>query len=74
MKNIVSPAERPSTLFRIFAQIAVSWPFLSLALLVVAGCATKPSQQNTYTFFPPSPDEPRIQFLTSFSSDIDLGK
>jgi len=49
---------------------------LSVASLVVllAGCATKPSAKVNYTFFPPAPDEPRIQFLTSFSSDIDLGR
>lgn len=27
-----------------------------------------------YTFFPPSPDEPRIQYLTAFASDADLGR
>ena len=46
---------------------------LSLALL--AGCATGPNPApKTYTFFPPAPDEPRIQLLTSFSSDADLGR
>jgi len=42
--------------------------------LVLAGCATKPPAKVTYTFFPPAPDEPRVQFLTSFSSDVDLGR
>ena len=40
----------------------------------LAGCATAPKGPKTYTFFPPSPDEPRVQFLTSFSSDSDLGR
>jgi DNA-binding beta-propeller fold protein YncE len=43
------------------------------ALLVLAGCASRAPKNNTFTFFPPPPDEPRIQFLTSFSSDLDLG-
>jgi DNA-binding beta-propeller fold protein YncE len=47
---------------------------LSSLLMLAAGCATKPAGKTTYTFFPPSPDEPRVQFLTSFSSDIDLGR
>src|SRR5690349_20383080 len=45
------------------------------ALLALAGCASAPkTAPQKYTFFPPSPDEPRIQFLTSFESDFDLGK
>jgi DNA-binding beta-propeller fold protein YncE len=44
-----------------------------LILLVVAGCAThKPAQKN-YLFFPPAPDEPRIQYLMSFGAESDLG-
>jgi DNA-binding beta-propeller fold protein YncE len=38
------------------------------------GCATSPQPQKTYTFFPPAPDDPHIQFLTSFSGDLDLGR
>ena len=41
---------------------------------LLGGCASKPKAPKKYTFFPPSPDEPRIQFLTSFSSDQDLGR
>ncbi|MCX6896681.1 MAG: hypothetical protein NTZ16_14565 [Verrucomicrobia bacterium] len=46
-----------------------------LLLVLLAGCAapTKPVPK-TYTFFPPAPDEPRIQFLTAFSSEADLGR
>src|ERR1051325_3061948 len=44
-------------------------------LILAAGCITAPpAGPKTFTFFPPSPDEPRVQFLTSFSSDLDLGK
>ena len=45
-----------------------------LMLGLLAACTTKPAPKTTYTFFPPSPDEPRIQFLTSFSSDAELGR
>lgn len=40
---------------------------------LLAGCATKPAAKpENYLFFPPAPDEPRIQFLTSFGSEADL--
>lgn len=45
---------------------------LTAALLwLAAGCATKPTK-TAYMFFPPSPDEPRVQFLTAFGSETDL--
>ena len=43
------------------------------ALLFFAGCATKPQVKPGFTFFPPPPDEPRIQYLATISSDADLG-
>ena len=39
-----------------------------LLLLVAAGCATKPVK-ITRLFYPPPPDEPRLQYLTGFSSE-----
>jgi DNA-binding beta-propeller fold protein YncE len=39
------------------------------ALLLLAGCATKPKAPKEAVFFPPAPDQPRIQYLTSFSSE-----
>ncbi len=45
-----------------------------LLLLLLSGCTTAPKAAKPFTFFPPSPDEPRIQFLTSFASDADLGR
>jgi len=45
-----------------------------LLLALLSGCATKRPAPVTYTFFPPAPDEPRVQFLTSFSAGIDLGR
>jgi len=55
-------ALRPATVCAVF-----------LALL--SGCATAPKREPPKpTFFPPPPDEPRIQFLTAFSSDVGLGR
>lgn len=41
--------------------------------MLAASCATKPVKKASPTFFPPAPDEPRIQFLAAFSADTDLG-
>jgi sugar lactone lactonase YvrE len=42
-------------------------------LLLAAGCATAPKDTGPkYIFFPPAPDEPRVQYLTSFASERDL--
>src|SRR5208283_698593 len=32
----------------------------------------KTSKEPKYVFFPPAPDDPRVQFLTSFASENDL--
>jgi DNA-binding beta-propeller fold protein YncE len=46
-----------------------------LLLGLLAGCASsKKTGPVKYTYFPPAPDEPRIQFLTSFESDAQLGR
>ncbi|MGZ8940292.1 MAG: hypothetical protein ACXW32_13885 [Limisphaerales bacterium] len=47
-----------------------------VALLVFfTGCATsRPVQKQEHVFFPPPPDEPRVQFLTSFGSESDLSE
>ncbi len=51
-----------------FRQIEASqWlPVLLLALLA-GGCATKP-KTTSYLLYPPLPDQPRLQYLTGFSS------
>ncbi len=55
-------------------QLFLKTSLVGMALIgLLAGCATKPSAKTDYIFFPPPPDEPRIQFLTSFSSEADLG-
>jgi sugar lactone lactonase YvrE len=43
-----------------------------LALAAAAGCATKAPVKKNYLLFPPAPDEPRIQYLTSFGAESDL--
>jgi sugar lactone lactonase YvrE len=42
-------------------------------LLLAAGCATpKKSTGPKFTYFPPAPDSPRLQYLTAFNTDRDL--
>src|SRR5437899_7994034 len=44
-----------------------------LCIILLAGCVThKPSPKN-FIFFPPAPEEPRIQYLMSYGSEADLG-
>lgn len=45
-----------------------------LVLELLNGCKTAPPAPKKYVFFPPAPDVPRIQFLTQFASDADLGR
>ncbi len=53
---------------------ATSAALLLLAILFATGCSStpktteKPSGQQKYAFWPPYPDEPRIQFLTSLEN------
>ena len=42
-------------------------------LCLAAGCATKKPAPKNYTFFPPAPEAPRIQYLMSYGSETDLG-
>ncbi len=42
------------------------------ALILLAGCATPKNKPSAAIFFPPPPDEPRIQFLTAFDSEAAL--
>jgi sugar lactone lactonase YvrE len=47
---------------------------LVLVLALASGCTTVKKAPKSYTFFPPAPDEPRVQFLAAFSSDAELGR
>jgi len=44
------------------------------ALALGSGCGTPPKPAQRWAFFPRSPNPPRLQFLTGFSSDRDLGR
>ena len=44
---------------------------LVIIAVLAAGCATS-NAPKTHVFFPPPPDEPRIQFLSSFASEEGL--
>lgn len=46
---------------------------VAVTLMVAAGCATKKPTPKNYIVFPTPPEEPRIQYLTSFGSESDLG-
>jgi DNA-binding beta-propeller fold protein YncE len=59
---------------KISSQSAVRAAWLLAGALCLAGCATKKPAAKEYMVFPPPPDEPRIQYLTSFGSEDDLHK
>jgi DNA-binding beta-propeller fold protein YncE len=46
---------------------------ITAVLAVAAGCATKKPVQKEYAFFPPAPDQPRIQYLLGFAKESDIG-
>jgi len=44
-----------------------------ICLLTCAGCASVPiTQEKAAVFYPPAPEKPRLQYLTSFSSSTDI--
>lgn len=46
-----------------------------LAVVLASGCATPPAPRRAEpAFYPPPPAPPRLQFLTSYSSEADLGR
>jgi DNA-binding beta-propeller fold protein YncE len=52
----------------------LGWCLVIGWLIFTAGCATKPKGPSAGpVFFPPAPDDPRIQFLTAFNSERALG-
>jgi hypothetical protein len=68
--------------FATFAQRLSVWPWIVILILPVLmgwGCASSETTNNArtvagvYSFWPPLPDEPRVQFLKSFrfSSDVE---
>jgi DNA-binding beta-propeller fold protein YncE len=52
------------------AVFTFGWWLTAVAIIgLAAGCATRPKTARTEYFFPPPPDDPRLQFLTSFNSE-----
>lgn len=49
----------------------IGW--VAAIVIGITGCATHKADKKNYLFFPPAPDEPRIQYLTSFGAESDLG-
>ncbi|MBP8845522.1 MAG: hypothetical protein KBF21_06325 [Thermoanaerobaculia bacterium] len=47
-------------------------PLLTLAVLILSGCATQPVKREPAIYFPPAPALPRLQFLTSFNGLKDI--
>jgi DNA-binding beta-propeller fold protein YncE len=74
-RTCFKPSTTDKTMKTIFFK---RWPHLAgmgfLLALLLNGCTTATPKKTNYTFFPPAPDEPRVQFLTSFSGDTDLGR
>lgn len=59
-----------------FMPIFHGWPWWAAILLGwAAGCATGPSPKTapSFIYYPPPPDPPRLQYLTSFSGEKELG-
>ncbi|MCX6895042.1 MAG: 6-bladed beta-propeller [Verrucomicrobia bacterium] len=61
----------------LFFTLQIRLLLLAVAALGLAGCQTgngnKPVAPTASIFYPPAPEEPRLQFLTSISSENDLG-
>jgi sugar lactone lactonase YvrE len=61
------------TVYRKFLPVAAS--LILLAMLFLGGCTNAPVakvEKSRYMFWPPAPDTPRIQYLTSISSAADV--
>ncbi len=61
-------------MFITIAHNRASAVFAAVMMAFLCGCHTAPKAPSKYTFFPPAPSEPRVQFLTAFSSDTDFGR
>jgi hypothetical protein len=47
--------------------------FMVVAVAFLAGCAQTAEKKTGTTFFPPLPQQPRLQYLTSISTEEDIG-
>jgi hypothetical protein len=46
---------------------------MMVAVALLAGCAQTAEKKTEATFFPPLPQQPRLQYLTSISTEEDIG-
>src|SRR5436190_24056115 len=60
----VGPGLKPdcNTVMKTMLACRITQYLTIMALAAAAGCATKPLVKKNYLFFPPAPDEPRIQY------------
>src|SRR5215831_9304964 len=49
-----------------------SFYLITALLLTLAGCASAPKQKEPTVFFPPPPELPRIEYLTSYTGMKDV--
>lgn len=47
--------------------------FMMVVVALLAGCAQTAEKKTEATFFPPLPQQPRLQYLTSISTEEDIG-
>ena len=57
---------------RIRAVVAIVF-YILIPTMILSGCASEQVCSTKPTFFPPPPDEPRIQWLTGITSAEDVG-
>lgn len=69
LKNQIYSAKETSQMH----HLRVSTLIIVLSLLI-SGCATKPTLPVERYFWPPLPDRPRIEWLHSYSSQLDIDK
>jgi len=51
-----------------------AYPLIAILILLCSGCAMKPAPASERYFWPPLPDRPRIEWLRSYSSQLDMDK
>ncbi len=52
------------------AAILIAMP---LGLMLLASCATSGTEESGTVFYPPLPEQPRLQFLTTINTEEDIG-
>jgi len=68
----IARTKKQNATMRNLPRLAVLVPLLT-AVLLLAGCATETGKKKAIYYFPPAPDDPRLQYLFSFSTQRQLG-